>query len=366
VYCPTSIICHLLFPLTPTFTSSMLSCVIHAAHDLRVEERKTPEPKTGEVLVRLGAGGICGSDLHYYHDGAVADFRLREPMILGHEVAGEIVAIGPGVTTLKAGDRVAVNPARYCGICYQCRSGRPNLCSEVRFFGSASRFPHVQGGFAEFFCAAETQCIRLNTDISFPVIACAEPLSVTLHAANQAGKLTSKRVLITGAGPIGLLLAVVARYAGAREIAITDRIQAPLEVALRIGADRAINVAETPDALPEINREIGGFDVALEASGAPPALVDCVESVKPGSRIVQVGMLSNATVPLGRLVARELELVGTFRFGDEFAEAVELLERGRIKVDTLITEQVPLARAQEAFEFASDRRRSIKVSLVGG
>jgi L-idonate 5-dehydrogenase len=344
----------------------MLSCVIHAAHDLRVEERKTPQPKTGEVLVRLGAGGICGSDLHYYHDGGVADFRLREPMILGHEVAGEIAAIGPGVTALKAGDRVAVNPARYCGVCYQCRSGRANLCSEVRFFGSASRFPHVQGGFAEFFCAAETQCIRLTTDISFPVIACAEPLSVTLHAANQAGKLMGKRVLITGSGPIGLLLAVVARYAGAREIAITDRIQAPLEVALRIGADRAVNVAETPGALGEISREIGGFDVALEASGAPPALVDCVESVKPGSRIVQVGMLSNATVPLGRLIARELELVGTFRFYDEFAEAVELLERGRIKVDTLITEQVPLAGAKEAFELASDRQRSIKVSLVGG
>jgi L-idonate 5-dehydrogenase len=365
LYYVLSAICYLLLLNPRHLVLGMLSCVIHAAHDLRVEERKTPEPRTGEVLVRLGAGGICGSDLHYYHDGGVADFRLREPMILGHEVAGEVVAVGPGVKALKAGDRVAVNPAYYCGVCYQCRTGRANLCPEVRFFGSASRFPHVQGGFAEFFCAAETQCIRLTTDIPFPVIACAEPLSVTLHAANQAGKLTGKRVLITGAGPIGLLLALVARYAGAREIAITDRIQAPLDVGLRVGADRAINVAETPGLLGETTKEIGGFDVALEASGAPPALVDCVESVKPGSRIVQVGMLSNATVPLGRLIARELELVGTFRFHDEFAEAVELLERGRIKVDKLITEQVPLARAQEAFELASDRRRSIKVSLVG-
>jgi L-idonate 5-dehydrogenase len=343
----------------------MLSCVIRGAHDLQVEERERPHPKAGEVLVRLGAGGICGSDLHYYHDGGVADFRLREPMILGHEVAGEVVAIGPGVTALNVRDRVAVNPARYCGVCEHCRSGRPNLCPEVRFFGSASRFPHVQGGFAEFFCAAETQCIRLTTDIPFPVIACAEPLSVALHAANQAGKVTGKRVLITGAGPIGLLLALVARYAGAREIAITDRIQAPLEVALHMGADRAINVAETPAALRDVSNQIGGFDVALEASGAPPALVDCVESVKPGSRIVQVGMLSSATMPLGRLVARELELVGTFRFHDEFAQAVELLERGRIEVDALITERLPLARAQEGFELASDRRRSIKVSLVG-
>jgi L-idonate 5-dehydrogenase len=344
----------------------MLSCVIHAAHDLRVEERKTPEPKAGEVLVRLGAGGICGSDLHYYHHGGVADFHLREPMILGHEIAGEIVAIGPGVSDLHVGDRVAVNPARYCGVCSQCRRGRPNLCPEVRFFGSASRFPHVQGGFAEFFCAAETQCIRLTTDIPFPSIACAEPLSVALHAANQAGQLTGKRVLITGAGPIGLLLAVVARYAGAREIAITDMVQAPLEVALLLGADRAINMAGTPNALRETCNQIGGFDALFEASGAPPALIDCVESAKPGSRIVQVGMLSNATVPLGRLIARELELVGTFRFHDEFGQAVELLERGRIQVDALITERLPLARAREGFDLASDRQRSIKVSLVGG
>ncbi|HZC34397.1 MAG TPA: L-idonate 5-dehydrogenase [Chthoniobacterales bacterium] len=343
----------------------MLSCVIHAAHDLRVEERKIPEPKAGEVLIRLGAGGICGSDLHYYHHGGVADFHLREPMILGHEIAGEIVALGPGINDLHVGDRVAVNPARYCGVCSQCRRGRPNLCADVRFFGSASRFPHVQGGFAEFFCASETQCIRLKTDIPFPSIACAEPLSVALHAANQAGQLTGKRVLITGAGPIGLLLAVVSRYAGAREIAITDMVQAPLEVALNLGTDCAVNVAKTPHALREICNQIGGFDVGFEASGAPPALIDCVESAKPGGRIVQVGMLSNAPVPLGRLIARELELVGTFRFHDEFGQAVELLERGRIRVDVLITERLPLARAQEGFELASDRQRAIKVSLLG-
>jgi L-idonate 5-dehydrogenase len=346
-------------------SSSMLSCVIRGAHDLQIEERETPKPKAGEVLVRLGAGGICGSDLHYYHHGAVADFRLREPMILGHEVAGEIVEVGPGVTAVLPGDRVAVNPARYCGVCHQCRTGRANLCPEVRFFGSASRFPHVQGGFAEYFCAAETQCIRVSSDISFPALACAEPLSVALHAANQAGKLTDKRVLITGAGPIGLLVAVAAQHSGAREIAITDLVQAPLDVAASLGVDHPINVGETPDALPAICHKIGGFDVALEATGVPAALVDCIESVKPGSRIVQVGMFSNATVPVGRLISRELELVGTFRFHDEFAQAVELLERGRISVESLITNRMPLARAQEGFDLASDRRRSIKVSLVG-
>jgi L-idonate 5-dehydrogenase len=347
------------------FSCFMLSCVIRGAHDLQIEEREIPQPKAGEVLVRLGAGGICGSDLHYYHHGAVADFRLREPMILGHEVAGEIVEAGSGVTRLRPGDRVAVNPARYCGVCHQCRTGRANLCSDVRFFGSASRFPHVQGGFAEYFCAAETQCIRVASNIAFPVLACAEPLSVALHAANQAGKLTGKRVLITGAGPIGLLTALVARYSGAQEVAITDLVQAPLELAARLGIDRAVNVRETPAALQKISHEIGGFDVALEATGVPPGLVDCIESVKPGSRIVQVGMFSSANLPVGRLISRELELVGTFRFSDEFAQAVELLERGRINVESLITDQMPLARAREGFDLASDRQRSVKVSLVG-
>jgi len=159
---------------------------------LRVEERKTPEPKTGEVLVRLGAGGICGSDLHYYHDGGVADFRLREPMTLGHEVAGEIVAIGPGVTTLKAGDRVAVNPAVIVVSVTSAAAAAQIFVPRCVSSAALHDFRTYKVVSPSFSCAAETQCIRLTTDISFPIIACAEPLSVTLHAANQAGKLTGK------------------------------------------------------------------------------------------------------------------------------------------------------------------------------
>ena len=346
-------------------TDSMLACVIHGAHDLRLEQREIPKPQPNEVLVRLGAGGICGSDLHYFHDGGVADFRIREPMILGHEVAGEVVSCGSEVRTVKAGDRVAVNPARYCGVCQYCRSGRANLCTEVHFFGSASRFPHVQGGFAEYFVAAETQCVRLDADISFPEIACAEPLAVALHAVNQAGTLVGKRILITGAGPIGLLVAAAARFAGALEITITDRFASPLALASRLGIDDALNVADNPDALKEAVSTRGEFDVALEASGAVPALLNCFESVRPGARIVQVGMLSNAQLPLGRIISREIEIVGTFRFNEEYTKAVKLLERGRIDVGPLITHRMPLGTAVEAFGLASDRTQAIKVSLVG-
>ena len=342
----------------------MLSCVIHGPQDLRLENKDIPEPGPNEVLVRLGAGGICGSDLHYFHEGGVADFKIKQPMTLGHEVAGEIVKCGPGVSSLKPGQRIAVNPARYCGVCAQCRSGRGNLCTNVYFFGSASRYPHVQGGFAEFFVAAESQCVPLTTEISFPEVACAEPLAVVLHAVNQAGNLNSKRVLITGAGPIGLLAGVAARFAGALEITITDRFPSPLKLALELDMDYALNVAENPDALKQAVSDQGEFDVALEASGAVPAMINCLESLAPGGRMVQIGMLSAAQLPLGRVLAKELELVGTFRFYQEYITAVRLLEKGRINVQPLITHRVPLKSALDAFSIASDKSQSVKVSLV--
>jgi L-idonate 5-dehydrogenase len=343
----------------------MLSCVIHGAHDLRLEEREIPKPGPNEVLVRLGAGGICGSDLHYFHEGGVADFRIQQPMTLGHEVAGEAVQIGAEVSSVKPGDRVAVNPARYCGRCSQCLAGRGHHCREVRFFGSASRFPHIQGGFAEYFVAAQSQCVRVTADISFPELACAEPLAVALHAVNQAGNLNSKKILVTGAGPIGLLVGLVAQFAGALEVTITDRFSTPLAMAKKLGLDYPLNVAEDPDALKDAVRDRGEFDVALEASGAVPALVNCVESLGPAGRMVQVGMLSSAQIPIGRIISRELELVGTFRFFQEYANAVHLLEKRRINVGPLITHQMPLSSAIEAFSLASDKGQSIKVSLVG-
>jgi L-idonate 5-dehydrogenase len=186
-----------------------------------------------------------------------------------------------------------------------------------------------------------------------------------LHAINQAGSLNAKRVLITGAGPIGLLAGVAARFAGALEITITDRFASPLKLALELDLDDALNVAENPDALKEAVRERGEFDVALEASGAVPAMLNCLESLGPGGRMVQVGMLSTAQLPLGRILAKELELVGTFRFYQEYTQAVRLLERGRINVRPLITHRLPLKSALDAFQVASDRSQAIKVSLVG-
>ncbi len=345
----------------------MKACVIHGKHQLSIEEREIPTPGEQEVLVRFCAGGICGSDLHYYHSGRVGAFALREPMILGHEIAGEVVAVGPAVIQVTIGDRVTVHPARVCGVCRECRSGRSNLCSNVLFYGSAARFPHVQGAFAEYVLADQTQCIPIGPELTFVKAACAEPLAVALHAVKRAGNLLGKKVLIVGAGPIGLLILMVARLAGAAEIAITDQLDEPLQVAQQLGAQQILNITHADSNGGRVAAFENRFDVAIEAAGALPALSFCISSVVPGGRIVQLGLLPpdcDDRLHLSRLVSHEIEVVGSFRFFGEFATAIQLLNAGKIDPDLLLTAQIPLADAERAFQLASDRKQALKVSLI--
>lgn len=344
----------------------MIACVIHRAKDLQIENRPEPQPGIGEVIIRFGAGGICGSDLHYFHEGRVGNFELREPMILGHELAGEVVEIGQGVTKVRGGQRVAVNPTRPCLHCFYCLSGRSNLCQNVRFFGSASRFPHVQGGFADLFIASEEQCVPIPDSLSYSAAACAEPLAVTLHAVARAGSLLGRRVLITGAGPIGILSVAAARLAGASEIVITDLFDEPLAVAERMGASRVVNVKTAAAHLETFVQDGGYFAVSIEASGNIRGLENCIDATQAGGRIVQVGIFppGNPGTPLNKLLAKELELFGTFRFHEEFRWAVQALTTGKIDVDPILSAQFTFPDAIKAFELASDRRKAVKVSLV--
>jgi L-idonate 5-dehydrogenase len=344
----------------------MWACIIHGAKDLKVEDKPEPRPEEGEVVVRFGAGGICGSDLHYYHEGRAGDFVLREPMVLGHEVAGEVVEVGSHVTRVQVGQRVSVNPTRPCFRCRYCLSGRSNLCRNVRFFGSAARFPHVQGAFAEFFIASEGQCIPIPASFSYAVGACAEPFAVTLHAVARAGAVLGRRALITGAGPIGVLAVAAARLAGAAEVVVTDLFDEPLEIARQMGATRVINVRTAGSELEPFSAEGGWFDLALEVSGNARALENCIDSVRPGGRIIQVGILpqGNSGAPPNKVLAKELEYVGTFRFHEEFAWAVEALVGGRVNVEPILTQQFSFSDAIHAFEQASDRRKAMKISLV--
>lgn len=343
----------------------MKAAIIHAPRDLRIEEAEVPSVGAKDVKVRIRAGGICGSDLHYYLHGGFGSVRLRQPMILGHEIAGEVVEVGNEVTRVRPGDRVAVNPSQPCGHCRFCLDGLANHCLDMRFYGSAMRMPHVHGGFRELLVCSEAQAVPVPGGLALELAAFAEPLSVCLHAARQAGPLLGKRVLVTGTGPIGALTVMVARHAGAREIVATDITDAPLALARRIGADLALNTASDPEAMTRFKADKGTFDVAFEASGSGIALTAALEATRPAGVIVQLGLGGGeTTLPLNLLVAKEIELRGTFRFHEEFAWAVDFLAAGAIDVSPLLTEVVPLAEAVRAFDLASDRSRAMKVVLA--
>jgi len=342
----------------------MRAVVIHAAHDLRVEESEPGTAGPGEVEVAVEAGGICGSDLHYFNHGGFGTVRLREPMILGHEVAGRIVALGQGVDGLAAGDRVAVSPSRPCGGCEYCLAGLPNQCLNMRFYGSAMPFPHIQGAFRQRLVALASQCHKVAEGVSIGEAALAEPFAVTLHAVARAGSLLDRRVLVSGCGPIGALAIIAARAHGAREIVVTDVVDGVLDFAQRIGADRIINVAREPEALAAYSAGKGSFDVQFEASGNERAVRSGLAVLRPRGVLVQLGLGGDIAIPQNLIVAKEIEIRGTFRFHSEFGLAVDLINRRRVDLRPLVTATYPLEDAVTAFEVAGDRSRSMKVQLA--
>ena len=275
--------------------------VIHAPTDLRLDEQDAGEIGPGQVLVRVGFGGICGSDLHYFHHGGFGTVRIQQPMVLGHEVAGSVAAVADDVTSVKVGDRVAVNPSRPCGACKYCLEGLPHQCLDMRFYGSAMRMPHIQGAFRDALVCNASQCHIVADGIPLQQAALAEPFSVGLHGVSRAGPLLGKRVLVSGCGPIGALALVAARVHGAAEIVVTDVVDEPL-----------------------------GGDVSI---------------------------------PLNMVVAKELAILGSFRFHAEFALALQLINQRRMDLAPLITRAFPMAQAREAFELASDRKQAMKVLI---
>jgi L-idonate 5-dehydrogenase len=335
----------------------MKAVVIHAAKDLRIEERPDDRPGARQVQVAIEVGGICGSDLHYYNHGGFGTVRLREPMILGHEVAGTVKALGAGVSGLAVGDRVAVSPSRPCNTCLYCLKGQQNHCLNMRFYGSAMPMPHIQGAFRQRLVAEHWQCHNVSDHVSLGEAALAEPFSVTLHAVARVGSLQGKRVLISGCGPIGALAIVAARVHGAREIVATDVMDAVLQKALAIGADRTINVATEPQALAAYSDNKGYFDVQFEASGNERAVRSGLEVLKPRAVLVQLGLGGDVSIPQNLIVAKEIEIKGTFRFHEEFALAVDLINRNRVDLKPLLSGTFPLEDAVTAFEAAGDRNR---------
>ncbi len=342
----------------------MKAIVIHKAGDLRIEELADTAPGPGEVAIAIKRGGICGSDLHYYRHGGFGTIVLKEPMVLGHEIAGEITALGQGVSTLRVGQHVAVNPSLPCGSCKFCQNGEQNHCLDMRFYGSAMRMPHVQGAFRQHLVAEARQCHVIAEGIALEEAAFAEPFAVALHAIARAGSLAGKRVLVTGCGPIGVLVVSAAHFHGAREIVATDVSDFTLAIARKMGAARTVNVAAAPDTLHEFKANKGYFDIVIEASGNESALRTGLEILRPRGTLLQLGLGGDINIPQNLIVSKEIEIRGSFRFHEEFALAVDLINKRRVNFTPLLTETVPVDEATRAFDLALDRSRAMKVQIA--
>ncbi len=342
--------------------------VIHAPDDLRVQQQDAGDLGPGQVLVQVAYGGICGSDLHYFHDGGFGTVRIKRPMILGHEVAGTVVALAPDAATgLNIGDRVAVNPSRPCSRCVYCLEGLPNQCLDMRFYGSAMRDPHVEGAFRNLLVCDASQCHTVVPGVALELAALAEPFSVALHGVQRAGPLLGKRVLVSGCGPIGALAIAAARVHGAAEIVAVDVTDQTLAIARAMGASHTINVAQDPQWTQRYSADgrtrKGTFDVMLECSGNGAALRAGLDVMRPRGVVVQLGLGGDVSIPQNMVVAKELSICGSFRFHAEFALAVQLINEGRVDLRPMVTRSFPLAQAREAFELAGDRNRAMKVLL---
>ncbi|OCX58139.1 L-idonate 5-dehydrogenase [Thioclava sp. SK-1] len=343
----------------------MEALVIHAPHDLRLDHiADAPAPGPGHVRVAVSHGGICGSDLHYFQHGGFGTVRLREPMALGHEVSAIVTDIGAEVDGLLPGDRVAVNPSQPCGTCRYCLAGQANQCLDMRFNGSAMRFPHEQGLFRAALTLPAARVVRLSPDADLALAAMAEPLAVCLHAVRGAGALTGARVLVSGCGPIGCLTVAAARHAGAAQIIATDISASALKMAAQMGADQLIDLSQDPQGLQPLTDNKGQIDVAFECSGAPQAFAGVAQVVRAGGQLITVGLGPDVALPLTQIVTRELRIQGSFRFDAEFATAARLIDQGRINPRPLLTRVLPASQATEAFELAADKTRAMKVQIA--
>ena len=324
----------------------MKAVVVHGPDDVRIDELPDPEPGRGEVVVAMEWGGICGSDIAYWRHGRTGTAVLEEPMVLGHEVAGRVAAVGADVAGVEVGEPVTAHPAELVGPLPERLAGRSNLHPRVRYFGSAAFTPHTAGGFCEYRTVRAEQLRPLPDGVCTLRGAVAEPLGVAMHALRRAGEVAGRRILVNGAGPIGALVVAVAKFRGAAEVVAADPAEAALRIAAQLGADEVCH----PDSLPQ------DVELVVEASGAPAALGPVLAATARGGTLVQVGNLPGqpAEAVLASLVTREISWIGSYRFVDEISDAVAALREG-LDVDPLITHTFGIADAAEALAVAADR-----------
>ena len=341
----------------------MKAAVLHKAMDLRIEER--PEPVIGpyEVLIGVRAVGVCGSDVHCYHKGSIGIHPVSQPMILGHECAGDVVSVGGAVERLKVGDRVVTEPALPCGHCKACHEGRYNLCPGIRCMGT----PPTDGCFCEYIAWPERFTFAIPLSLSYEEAAMMEPLAVAIHSVDMAGLRVHATVAIQGAASVGLLTLAVAKRSGAGRTFIIDRIPERLEFARRLGAAEAISFGEC-DPVKLVREETGGAgaEVVFEASGSPPALKQATELAGPGGTIVVIGIYPEDIVPFNTGGARRKEITVKFvrRYRHVFPRAIEMAASGAIDLKPFVTHQFPLGRIAEALELARECREGVIKAVV--
>lgn len=323
--------------------------------EIQVEERPVPEPGPGQVLIEVSAVGVCGSDVHWFTEGRIGELTVDGPLVLGHETSGVVRQLGPGVSRLREGQRVALEPGVPCRRCRACRSGQYNLCPDIRFFAT----PPIDGTFARYVVHDEDYAFPLPDNVSDDAGALLEPLSVGIWATRKAGVGVGDRVVVTGAGPIGLVATAVARAAGAAEVTVCDTQAARLPLAQRMGATAVVEVSGAGASLSGLEA-----DALVECSGASAALESGLRGLRGGARAVVVGMSSESHTPLpfSYVQRKEIELTGTFRYANTYPAAIALAASGEVHLDQLVTGHYGLAQVADAL--TAGRRDPLAVKPV--
>ena len=328
-----------------------LSAVLHAALSLQIEERPVPAVASDQVLVQVRAVGICGSDVHYYEHGRIGPYVVEQPMVIGHEAAGVVVAVGDEVSDRAVGDRVALEPGVPCRRCTQCMAGRYNLCPDVTFFAT----PPVDGAICRLVAIDSRFAHPFPDALSYEQAAMAEPVSVGVWAAQKARIAAGDRVLVTGAGPVGLFAAQVARAFGGTDLTVSDPSDFRRSVAERLGF--AVHRPGQPLA--------SDYDVVIECSGAQPAVTTGMSALDRAGRLVLVGMgADHVTIDVPLLQGREISITGIFRYANTYPLALTLIASGAVQVSDVVTHRFDLEHTEDALTVARRDPAALKAVVL--
>ena len=342
---------------------TMKVAVMEGIGKMGYTERPIPTPKDNEVLVKLEYVGICGSDMHYYETGAIGDYVVEPPFVLGHEPGGTVVEVGSNVMHLKVGDKVALEPGKTCGHCEFCRQGKYNLCPDVVFFAT----PPVDGVFQEYVAHEAALCFKLPSSVSTLEGALIEPLAVGFHAANQGGAHAGQTAVVMGAGCIGLVTMMALKAMGVSKVYVVDIMEKRLQKAVELGADGVINGAQT-DAVEEVRKLTGGkgCDLAVETAGTQITTVQTIHMTKKGATIVLVGYSKSGemTLPMSLALDKELTFKTVFRYRHIYPMAIDAVASGKVNLKGIVTDVFDLDEAQKAMDYSVNNKADIVKAVI--